>query len=99
MNTPIGYMEMTDHVFIPFYPYVIYGDFLDLLLLVIFHNPFISIGSYVFFYFSLSPPPIHTIRAIPYFHHDATCRQHSLPICLYDCFFSLSLCSHTIIDW
>ena len=36
INTPIGHMEVTDHVFISFYPYVIYGDSLDLSLLVIY---------------------------------------------------------------
>ena len=25
MTTPIGHMEVTDHVSVPFYPYVIYG--------------------------------------------------------------------------
>ena len=36
--TPIGHVEMTDHVFVPLYLYTIYEDSLDLSLLAITHN-------------------------------------------------------------
>ena len=38
MITPIGHMEVTNHVIHPLYPYMIYGNFLDLPLLAIFHD-------------------------------------------------------------
>ena len=38
MITPIRHMEVTDHVICPFYSYMIYGQSLDLLLLVIPHD-------------------------------------------------------------
>ena len=36
--TPIGCVEVTDHVSVPFYPYVIYEDSLELPLLAISHD-------------------------------------------------------------
>ena len=56
MITPIGHVEVTDHVFVSFYPYTISGYSLDLPLLVIPTISLISIDSYVLPFISLFPP-------------------------------------------
>ena len=58
MTIPIRHMKVTDHVIPSLYLYTIYGDFLDLPLLVIFHDLFISTGSYALLSFS---PIFHSL--------------------------------------
>ena len=58
------------NVFVPLYPYMIYGYSLDLPLSVIPMISLISINSYVLFFIPLLPLPIHMIEAVPPFHCD-----------------------------
>ena len=55
--TPIRHVEVTNHMFIPFYSYIIYGDSLNLPLSASPTILFISTSSYVFISLPLSSTP------------------------------------------
>ena len=88
MITPIRHMEVTDHVFIPLYPYAILEYSLDLPLSMISHNLLISIDSYVLSFHSPISTPYLYNQGCCNFHCDAACSPHSLHIHLYASFHS-----------
>ena len=56
-STPIGHVEVTDHMFVPLYSYTISGYSLDLPLLAIPTISLIFVDSYAFILLPLSPTP------------------------------------------